>query len=343
MLKGCAPSICGPLSTLFNTSLKTGSVPDDWKVSNITPIYKAGEVTKVSNYRPFHFCPWSQSCLRELSTMLFPSIPPTMACCLSGSSTQEAILSALKIWHEALERKESVGCVFFDISKAFDSLPHSFIIAALSRAGVCGPLLMWFRSYLSGRRERVVLEGVSSSLVEVSSGVPQGSILGPLLFLLTVNPITEISISRGAELLLFAHVFRSIKCNLDQTALQSDATLIEEWMSTRNLRLSSSKTKCMVISRQREPPVLALKVSGQPIEQVKTYKYLGVTISEDLSWGLHINNSCNKAKRLLGFLYRSVGQGNILSLTAVQNSGTANPQLLPPSLGSAIQDAHYQP
>ena len=121
-----------------------------------------------------------------------------------GSSTQEAILSVTRDWFDALERNENVACVFFDLSKAFDSLPHRLVLESLAKVGVCGPLYLLFQSYLSDRRQQVALNGVKSQEIKVTSGVPQGSILGPLLFLLSVNSVFDISISRNAVLSMYA-------------------------------------------------------------------------------------------------------------------------------------------
>ena len=117
-----------------------------------------------------------------------------------GSSTQEAVLAATRDWHASLEKQQSIGCIFFDLSKAFDSLPHKLVLESLSRCGVSGPLMEWFKHYLHGRWQRVVLDGVTSERVRVLSGVPQGSILGPLLFIITVDSLLQQSFSLGHQL-----------------------------------------------------------------------------------------------------------------------------------------------
>ena len=121
-----------------------------------------------------------------------------------GASTQEAILSATRVWHEALERGNSIASVFFDLSKAFDSLPHHLILQSLAMVGVCGSLLAWIKDYPTNRLQRVVLYGSTSSTSNVTSGVPQGSILGPLLFIVTMDSITNIKFSARAALTLYA-------------------------------------------------------------------------------------------------------------------------------------------
>ena len=198
--------------------------------------------------------------------------------------------------------------LFFDLSKAFDSLPHRLILESLVRVGVCGELLFWVADYLSGRRQRVVLQGVSSPSVEVPSAVSQGSILGPLFFILAVDMLASLSISSLGRIVMFADdicYYRSLLSNTDQLAVQMNVDLIHEWVRDRKLRLNVAKTKSMVISRKRKPLTLNLSIEGSPtIAQVDTFRYLGVQISSDLSWVTHIISVCSRARKFIGFLYR---------------------------------------
>ena len=166
MLKMSASSIAPHLSALFNLSLSTGSVPTDWKLSNIRPVYKAGDPSLVSNYRPI-------SLLSLLSKVLERIVHNKLLhhllsnCLLSTSqfgfrlfsSTQEAIISATTDWHKLLDLKANVAAVFFDLSKAFDTILHSGILNALSNVGVSGPLYKWFSNYLSNRRHMCGIGG----------------------------------------------------------------------------------------------------------------------------------------------------------------------------------------
>ena len=146
---------CEPLALLFGKSLSTGSVPLG-KSSTITPNFKAGDPALASNYRPISLLSLVSKLLeRFIHNALLEHVlhlsPKQFGFC-PGSSTQEAILAATHDWHEALERHNSVACVFFDLSKAFDSLPHSLVLASLAKVSVCGTLYSWFQSYLSGRQ-----------------------------------------------------------------------------------------------------------------------------------------------------------------------------------------------
>ena len=321
MLKGCARSICEPLSELFNKSLSAGTVPDDWKISSITPIHKGGDASLTNNYRPISLLSLISKLLERLvhqallgHVLEHGYLSPKQYGFRPGSSTMEAVLSATYDWHASLEKAGSVACVFFDISKAFDALPHSFVLSSLANVGVCGALFEWFCSYLSGQRQQVVLNGTSSPVRDVSSGVPQGSILGPLLFILSVNSIISISLSPNAIISLFADdmlLYKEVLHNLDLLAFQSDVSLVVDWVRSMGLKLNSWKTKCLMISRKR------CLGSEESIEQVQSFRYLGVFISSDLCWSQHIHVVCCKAHRLLGFLYRSLVGGDVRTLSCL--------------------------
>ena len=153
----------------------------------------------------------------------------------------------------------------------------------------------------------MALNGVLSEEILVTSGVPQGSILGPLLFLLSVNSAFDVSISRNSVLEMYADdilLYMITTCLEDVICFQSDINLLVDWIESKDLRLNMKKTKFMLISRKREQQDINLTINGSPIQQVSSFTYLGVTLSQDLSWGLHIDKVCLKAKSLLGYLYR---------------------------------------
>lgn len=224
------------------------------------------------------------------------------------SSTQDALLVATRDWHNTMEKGGSVVCIFLDLAKAFDSVPHSLILEALVNIGVRGTLLAWIADYLSHRSQFVVLMGSSSSPVRVTSGVPQGSILGPLLFILALDPMSKLPISQTGAIRVYADdtlLYKPVFNTKDLLALQDDVSTISVWVESRGLRFNVSKTKMLVISRKRHPPKPSISINGSQIEQVSAHRHLGVTITSDLSWSTHILATCCKAKKLVGFLYRN--------------------------------------
>ena len=171
-------------------------------------------------------------------------------------------------------------------------------------------LVNWISNYLTNRFQRVVVDGETSSAAMVLSGVPQGSIIGPLLFLIYVDGVTTIPFSRGSASSLYADdlmLYKSISSPADIAAVQQDIVAIEQWSSDNHLTLNTSKCKYMIISRKRgssQHKYAPLTLNGQPLELVDSFKYLGVTLSSDLSWSLHTNIICNKARKILGLIYR---------------------------------------
>ncbi len=193
------------------------------------------------------------------------------------------------------------------MSKAFDKVPHCGLLETLSSIGISGTILEWFKSYLTNRKQKVVLDGQSSCTSNVISGVPQGSILGPLLFSIYMDPLTRISLSPGSQLLLYADdilLYRPIHHQQDVPALQSDINAISNWIALAGLSLNPTKTKLLVVSRNQNPPSVIVSVNSIPIVRVNSLTYLGVTITNDLKWSSHISKVCAKAKSKLGMLYR---------------------------------------
>lgn len=172
-------------------------------------ISKSDDPTFPSNYRPISLLSLVSKVLERIvhtriSAFIYPN--NLLSSCQFGfrpcSSTQEALLLVTRNWFQLLSKHRQVACVFFDVKKAFDSVPHRKIISSLSDIGIKGSLLNWLRDYLSGRYQRVVLDGTTSDPVNVTSGVPQGSILSPLLFNIVMNSISKLPLLRNASLIL---------------------------------------------------------------------------------------------------------------------------------------------
>ena len=204
---------------------------------------------------------------------------------MRGKSTTTQLL---EVYHEILNSVASgneVDAIYLDFSKAFDKVPHHLLLRKLKNLGIGGSLLHWFQSYLTDRYQRVVLHGICSDWLPVTSGVPQGSILGPLLFLVYCNDIPSY-MENGSTLALFADdskLYRPLVHATSSTLLQHDLTNLTNWSADNLMELNKMKCKFMHISRKRIPTQASYNINGLSLEQVSIIKDLGVQISNNLS------------------------------------------------------------
>ena len=304
ILKEVSGPLSSPLCDLFNYSLTSGHFPDEWKKANITPIYKKDDPSDPSNYRPisllsavgkvleklvhkhvFKFC-----CDNAIITSFQSGFVP-------GDSTVNQLIDIYNTFCKALDDCKEVRAIFCDVSKAFDRVWHKGLLYKLNKAGITGPLLSWFTNYLSNRKQRVVLPGTSSNWKPINAGVPQGSILGPLLFLIYINDIVE---DIHCNIRLFADdtsLYIVVEDPLTASQmLNSDMAKIHQWANKWLVKFNPAKSESMLFSRKVirpfHPPIL---MDNQAISEVTTHKHLGVTFSNDCTWHAHLEQIKKKA------------------------------------------------
>ena len=312
MLKETARAVTPSLTKLFNTSMQQCSFPTFWKLANIVPIPKGLSLWSTpTGYRPISLLPIVSKVFEKHIYSLVSShlhehcpISDKQWGFQAGKSTTTALITTVHRWLSYLDCGSDIAAVFFDFKKAFATVPHRPLIETLHKMQLNTSIVEWIGSYLTGRSQKVVINGVSSGSTTIISGVPQGSVLGPLLFLIYINDICCLNIS--SQMVLYADdlvLYKVIQNETDFMELQSDIVEVAKWVQDNSLTFNTSKCKSMLITcKMRTMPPLYL--NGQVIVQVKKYKYLGVHLSSDLKWDTHITTICHKSKKLLGLMYR---------------------------------------
>ena len=224
----------------------------------------------------------------------------------SGHSCESQLIITMNDLLEAWNDKDQVDMIILDFSKAFDMVPHQKLLHKLRNYGVDGKLNVWIEQFLSNREQRVLVDGEFSNYDKVLSGVPQGTVLGPLLFLCFINDLPE---HVKSQIRLFADdclLYRRIKKALDLQLLQEDLEALEKWAETWGMRFNATKCYVMSLHRQQKPLTKFYQLNGEILQQVSENPYLGLIIRDDLQWSSHINKMCAKASQSLGFIRRNL-------------------------------------
>jgi hypothetical protein len=197
-----------------------------------------------------------------------------------------------------------------DFSKAFDTVPHERLLSKCHNIGIRGKSLHWLRSFLVGRRQRVLVNGSHSAWDQVISGVPQGTVLGPLLFLTYINDITD-NLPPGTVARLFADdcvIYRPVHTPQDRQTFQNNLNSLHEWAVRWQMHFNPKKCTVMHISAKGNCHPHPYFMDGVQLETVQEHRYLGVTLTSTLSWNSHVDAQCSKAGRILGLLRRNLGK-----------------------------------
>ena len=314
ILKNCANALCTPLTLLFQSSFYTCNIPNDWKTANVVPVYKKGSKNCVQNYRPISLTSlimkvYEKVIAAELLKRVNNKINPRQHGFLPLKSCESQLLPFVDQLARCLNESSRIDIVYFDFAKAFDSVNHDIILEKLkNRFEIDGFLLKFFVEYLSGRKQRVVIGNTFSDDLNVASGVPQGSILGPLLFVLFINDIGD-RVSSSSNILLYADdtkLYREIHCVADSEILQADITALNDWALENKMKFHPDKCNVLTVTlKKNDMDRFRYKLGQTPLQFLQSEKDLGVNITSNLCWTKHCNNLCSKAKRNLGLLRRT--------------------------------------
>ena len=315
LLKSCAEELSVPLLIFYRSTLESGIIPKTLKSANITPIYKGGSRAEAKNYRPV-------ALTSHIIKVLERIIVKNMATYLEennklnqhqhGFRTGHSCLSQLLAHYEAilenLELNKDVDVVYLDFSKAFDKVDHGILLHKCRQMGITGKLGVWLHSFLTGREQRVAAAGEVSQLSAVISGVPQGSVLGPLLFLIHISDInTHVLHSSVASFADDTRVLKDISSESDADQLQTDLASLYLWAEQNNMSFNNNKFEHMhyTVGGNNVTEYRYLAPDRSHIETKQTVKDLGIAQSSDGNFTQHIHEVVKKARSQAGWILRT--------------------------------------
>ena len=297
-----------PLSLLFNLSIQTGTIPQDWRDANVTPLHKKGSRSSPNNYRPVSLTSQIVKILERIfqdQILRLTHLNKTINCNQHGfqgsCSCVTQLLECFGDWTDNLDRGQETDIIYLDFAKAFDTVPHIRLIHKLKLAGIRGKCLNWIYNFLTDRRQRVVLRNGTSSWQQITSGVPQGSILGPILFLLYVNDLPDYVESKAKMFADDTKVYNNIRSLADCEALQNDLNNLAVWSKT--WLLNFNETKCVVLKIKHSFKYL-YTLNNTFLQEEKTQKDLGVLVANNLHPRAHIHSVTKKANQRIGLIKR---------------------------------------
>ena len=332
ILKNCATSLALPLSLLYNKCYNIGSIPNEWKSANVVPFHKKGDKSLVENYRPI-----SLTCL-VMKTFEICIRDEIMARCshlingkqhgfLPEKSCTTQMIPYVEDFAFSLNKSSTIDVVYFDFAKAFDSVNHDIILSKLkTQYKISGKLLKFITAYLKDRTQCVVISGTKSSSKPVLSGVPQGSILGPLLFVLFINDLPD-CVSSETKIALYADdtkIWRNIVNYDDHEALQKDISSLLAWANANKMKFHPNKCTILSLTYKRPPNMLTFSYKNHQVVSIETFKFpfyyylghiclyyvksekdLGVYVNSKLKWSEQCKALLTKANYKLGLIKRT--------------------------------------
>ena len=308
LLKLAAPYIAEDITFICNKSIASSCFPDKWKEAKVSPLHKSGPLEDINNYRPISILPVLSKVLeRHVSDSLtkYLNEDDLLHKTQSGFRTNHSCETALNFmsdsWLNAIDQGEMIGVVLVDFKKAFDLVDHDILLTKLKLYGIKNETLCWFKSYLSQRQQQVSINDIKSSFRPISCGVPQGSILGPLLFLLFINDLPLYTNNVLTDLyaddttLYFIHKsLEAIERNL-QIALNE----LNIWCKNNGMVLNTAKTKVMLITTKQKRNSLSnddieLNYNDDQLQTISNSKILGVFVDNNLCWSEHVKHITKK-------------------------------------------------
>ena len=315
ILKQCIDSYIEPLTCLINMSISQGTFPNQLKLARVIPLFKEEDKQLVLNYRPISVLPFFSKIIEKVvasyvsdffdDNNLFYKYQFGFR---KGHSTSHAIITLVERVSKALDTGKYVVGVFLDLKKAFDTVDHGILLEKLYLYGIGGNIYSWFESYLTNRSQFVEYNNVKSKTENITHGVPQGSILGPLLFIIYMNDF-----SRSSEL-LFSIIFADdTSVFIEGTSFQDISNILNKelenisiWLEANKLTININKTHYMMFHRTRVKHITNFKIhiSNNVVDRSMNTKFLGVIIDSKLNWAAHILYTKNKISKSIGIIFK---------------------------------------
>ena len=310
------------ITNIINLSISSGTFPTSLKIAQVVPIHKSGNTNDISNFRPISLLPIFSKVLEKIVHIrlynylkVYNIISDNQYGFLPGLSTESALSEFTKFTYCSMNNNNKTAAIFLDISKAFDSVDHDILLNKLSSIGIRGLGLNWFTSYLKNRKQFVKLDNYNSKLLNIKTGVPQGSILGPLLFLLYINDFCKLTLH--GKIITYADdtVILYSCTNLQnlQNSMNEDLLVIKNWFNANKLSININKTKFINFSIYGPSELISLhyhqitcnmyNCKCPPLQQVSTIKYLGLNVDFNLKWKSHVAYLINKLRYVLYKFY----------------------------------------
>ena len=309
VLKASIREITPILTRCFNSSLDEGVFPSELKLADVIPVYKKGSKTDKSNYRPISLLPalskvFEKLICKQLLQFMQSKLSKYLCGFRKGFSTQYALLHLLQAWHQTLSNSGKVGTILMDLSKAFDILPPDILVAKLGAYGLGYYALKFLLSYLSDRKMRVHIGAHFSEWQNVHLGVPQGSVLGPLLFNIFLNDLFFLSLE--SKICNFADDNTLYSCDISFEAvvqkLLSDVPIVIEWFRFNEMVVNPEKLQVMFLGCDKQNR--SVLIDNVIIKSSNSVRLLGVAIDQNLMFNGHISDICNKANQKISALLR---------------------------------------
>ena len=314
LLKRAAVEIAPAVTLLFQASISQGKVPSQWKKAQVVPLFKKGSRSDAANYRPI-----------SLTSVLCKLCEHIIHCAVINHlsdnniisdaqhgfrkqrSCETQLLGMLDDLAKGLDMKSQIDVVLLDYEKAFDKVSHRHLMKKVQHYGICGVTADWISDFLHSRTQSVLVDGQESKESPVTSGVPQGSVLGPLLFLIFINDLPDCISSSSVR--LYADdsvVYRHISSPDDSTRLQKDLDALQEWEVKWLMQFNATKCQVLQVTNKRKPIPASYTIHDHVLEVVSSTKYLGVHIDSKLNFNTHVDTITKKANGTRAFFSRNL-------------------------------------